>query len=86
MSFRGELCSDLSSLVFPAAVVKNPFAARRDNVVPVQLVEAFEAHLNEKKYQEAYELAKADESFLGLVLSAGLAKLSAGYEKAIKAI
>lgn len=60
--------------------------ARRDNIVPMQLIEAFEAHLNEKRYQEAYELAKADESFLGQVLSAGLAKLSGGYEKALEAM
>jgi biopolymer transport protein ExbB len=31
-------------------------------------------------------MAKNDESFLGLVLSAGLAKLSAGYEQAIEAM
>ena len=31
-------------------------------------------------------MAKTDESFLGQVLSAGLAKLSAGYEKAIEAM
>ena len=40
------------------------------------LVEEFEQHLDEKQYQEAYELAKSDESFLGQVLSAGLPKLS----------
>ena len=42
--------------------------------------------MNEKRYQEAYEMAKADESFLGQVLSAGLAKLSAGYAQAIEAM
>ena len=45
-----------------------------------------EQMLNEKQYQEAYELAKSDESFLGQVLSAGLAKLSAGYPQAIEAM
>jgi biopolymer transport protein ExbB len=42
--------------------------------------------LNEKRYQEAYELAKNDESFLGLVLSAGLGKLKEGYSQAIEAM
>jgi biopolymer transport protein ExbB len=42
--------------------------------------------LNAKKYQEAYELAKNDESFLGKVLSAGLARLSSGYPQAIEAM
>lgn len=69
-----------------ALIVMNILTARRDNVCPLQLVEAFEAHLNEKKYQEAYELAKSDESFLGQVLSAGLAKVSNGYPQAIEAM
>jgi biopolymer transport protein ExbB len=74
------------SLTLVALIVMNLLTARRDNVCPLHLVEAFEAHLNEKKYQEAYELAKSDESFLGQVLSAGLAKLSSGYPQAIEAM
>ncbi len=74
------------SFTLVALLVMNLLSARRDNVCPVALVEGFEAHLNEKQYQEAYELAKADESFLGQVLSAGLAKLSAGYAQAIEAM
>jgi len=74
------------SFTLVALIVMNLLAARRQNVVPVALVEAFEAHLNEKRYQEAYEMAKSDESFLGQVLSAGLAKLSAGYDQAIEAM
>ena len=54
-------------------------------ILPSQLIEGFEAQLNAKKYQEAYELAKNDDSFLGKVLSAGLARLierlSAGRSK-----
>jgi biopolymer transport protein ExbB len=74
------------SFTLVALVVMNLLTARRDNICPVSLVEGFEAHLNEKRYQEAYELAKADDSFLGQVLSAGLAKLSAGYSQAIEAM
>ncbi|MDA1054721.1 MAG: MotA/TolQ/ExbB proton channel family protein [Planctomycetota bacterium] len=74
------------SFTLVALLVMNLLAARRENVCPVSLVEGFEAHLNEKQYQEAYELAKSDESFLGQVLSAGLAKLSAGYAQAIEAM
>lgn len=69
-----------------ALFVMNLLAARRENVIPAGLVEGFEGHLNEKRYQEAYEMAKADESFLGLVLSAGLEKLQTGYEQAIEAM
>ena len=74
------------SFTLVALFVMNVLTARRENVCPVSLVESFEAHLNEKQYQEAYELAKADESFLGQVLSAGLAKVSAGYAKAIESM
>jgi len=74
------------SFTLVALLVMNILTARRENVLPVALVEGFEAQLNEKKYQEAYELAKNDESFLGQVLSAGLAKLSTGYEQAIEAM
>jgi biopolymer transport protein ExbB len=74
------------SFTLVALLVMNLLSARRENVCPVSLVEGFEAHLNEKQYQEAYEFAKSDESFLGQVLSAGLAKLSTGYSQAIEAM
>lgn len=74
------------SFVLVAFVVMNFLAMRRDSIVPTSLVENFEAMLNEKRYQEAYELAKNDESFLGQVLSAGLAKLQSGYPQAIEAM
>lgn len=74
------------SFILVALFVMNLLTARRDNVCPVFLLDQFEEHLNEKQYQEAYELAKNDESFLGQVLSAGLAKLSAGYAQALEAM
>ena len=46
----------------------------------------FEAKLNEKQYQEAYELVKKDTSLLGRVLKAGMGKLSEGYEAATEAM
>jgi len=86
MGWQYSLLFLAMSFTLVALFVMNLLTARRENVVPLHLVETFEAHLNEKKYQEAYELAKADESFLGQVLSAGLAKLSVGYEQAIEAM
>jgi len=74
------------SFTFVALFVMNLLTARRENVCPSALIEGFEAHLDEKQYQEAYELAKSDESFLGQVLSAGLARLSAGYPQAIESM
>jgi len=74
------------SFTFVALIVMNLLSVRRERVVPEPLVAAFEAHLNEKRYQEAYELARTDDSFLGRVLSAGLAKLQTGYAEAIEAM
>lgn len=74
------------SFCFVALLVMNLLAARRDSICPTHLVEAFEAHLNEKRYQEAYEMAKVDESMLGKVLAAGLSNLSKGYDHAIEAM
>jgi len=76
----------LLSFIFVALAIMNLLTARRDSMCPVQLIQGFEACLNEQKYQEAYELAKADDSVLGNVLSAGLAKLSSGYDQAIEAM
>ena len=74
------------SFTLVALGVMNFLSARRDNVCPIALLDAFEQMLNDKQYQEAYEMAKGDESFLGQVLSAGLAKLSAGYPQALEAM
>ncbi len=74
------------SFVLVALIVMNVMSIRRQSVVPPDLVQNFENMLNEKRYQEAYELAKNDESFLGHVLSAGLAKLQDGYPQAVEAM
>lgn len=74
------------SFTLVALFVMNVLTASRAHVVPPPLIEGFETHLNEKQYQDAYDLAKGDESFLGHVLSAGLAKVQVGYGPAIEAM
>lgn len=74
------------SFTLVALFVMNLLTARRENVVPRTLIESFEQNLDAKNYQEAYDLAKSDESFLGHVLSAGIAKVSVGYNEAIEAM
>jgi len=69
-----------------ALVVMNMLAIRRDSIAPNHLAESFEANLNEKKFQEAYELAKNDDSYMGQILAAGMAKLSSGYDAASEAM
>ncbi len=69
-----------------AVFVMNLMAARRSQILPPGLIENFERHLEAKQYQEAYELARNDDSFLGKVLSAGLSRLTYGYEPAVEAM
>ncbi|MFK8112699.1 MAG: MotA/TolQ/ExbB proton channel family protein [Rubripirellula sp.] len=72
------------SVTLVSLFVMNVLAARRDTLCPQELVDSFEEKLNEKDFQGAYDMARTDESVLGQVLSAGLAKLSRGYNKALE--
>ena len=76
----------LLSFTLVALFVMNVITSNRSKVCPVELVDDFEEMLNNKQYQDAYEMAKEHESVLGAVLSAGLAKLSSGYEQALEAM
>ena len=59
---------------------------RRAVLMPPDLIEGFESHLGRKEFQQAYELAKADDSPLGRVLAAGLVKLQVGYQQSLDAM
>ena len=74
------------SFMLVALFVMNLLTARRENVIPTELIAGFERHLDAKQFQEAYDLARNDQSFLGHVLSAGLGKVSTGYNEAIEAM
>lgn len=72
------------SITLVSLFVMNVLAARRETLCPQELIDEFETKLNEKDFQGAYDMARSDESVLGQVLSAGLAKLSRGYNKALE--
>lgn len=76
----------LLSLAMVALIVMNVVSLRRSEIAPEELTEQFGELLDENKFQEAYELAKDDESLLGRVLSTGLARMPAGFEKATQAM
>lgn len=86
LGWRYSIAFLLISFTFVAVLVMNLLSARRDSVCPRHLADAFEAHLNEKRFQEAFDLAKADDSMLGQMLAAGMAKLQQGYDKAIESM
>lgn len=74
------------SFTLVALFIMNVLASRRDAICPPQLIASFEQQLDAKQFQAAFDLAKSDESFLGRVLAAGMAKLNSGYDKAIHAM
>ena len=59
---------------------------RRTVLMPPELIEGFELHLDKKEFQQAYELAKSDDSYLGRVLSVGLVKLQVSRQQAFDAM
>ena len=74
----------LLSFLMVALIMANVLSIRRDNLMPPDLIGAFEEKLNNKDYQGAFELAKSDDSFVARVLAAGLSKLNQGYSEAVE--
>lgn len=74
----------LVSFVMVALIVMDLLQLRRDNYLPAAFIEQFERLLTEKNYQAAYEAAKGNDSFIGKVLAAGMARLNRGYEDALQ--
>jgi biopolymer transport protein ExbB len=59
---------------------------RKTVLLPPDLSQQFEQHLENKEYQQAFELAKGSDSYLGRVLAAGMGKLQSGYAAAVEAM
>jgi len=74
------------SISLVALVVMNLIKVRRDAMMPQMLIDTFNELIEQQQYQEAYELVAADESQLGLLLAAGLAKANAGFDPAMEAM
>jgi hypothetical protein len=69
----------LLSFALVALLVMCFLQIRREALMPKALREGFEAHLDAKEFQQAYDLAKADDSYLGHVLAAGMSKIQSGH-------
>lgn len=74
------------SITLLTLIVMNLIAARLDNICPPDLVEGVEQHLVAGDPQAAAEMIRTDDSFLGQVVSAGLAKLDRGHSLAVEAM
>lgn len=75
----------LISIVVVTMIVWYSLQMRAADFVPPPFLQQFDNLFKEKKFQESYELARKEESFLGKMLSAGIGRLSVGYQQAIEA-
>lgn len=73
----------LLSFVMVAVIAMNILQVRRAVLLPPEFIEDFEELLNNKKYQDAYNLAKEDDSFLARVMATGLSRINQGYKEAV---
>jgi len=74
------------SIVLVALVVRSLLAVQKNNFIPDDLIQGVDASLGEKNAQAAVEIVRADESFLGQVVAAGIGKLQNGREAALEAM
>ena len=59
---------------------------RRTALMPPELIEAFGKHAEAKEFQQAYDLAKADDSYLGHMLAEGMGNMQSGYASGLAAM
>ncbi|MBL6712583.1 MAG: MotA/TolQ/ExbB proton channel family protein [Pirellulales bacterium] len=76
----------LISFGLVSLIVMGFLQLRPSAMIPGEMVEEFNAHLDAKEWQQAYELASEDGSYLGQVLAAGISKVSNGYTQAVEAM
>jgi biopolymer transport protein ExbB len=86
LGWRYTIAFLIISFTFVAFLVMNLLSLRRDAICPPHLAAVFESHVNEKKFQEAFDVAKNDDSMLGQMLAAGMQNLQQGYDKAVDAM
>jgi biopolymer transport protein ExbB len=89
LSWTIEACGiffypQLAIMVAIVAIIgTNAYAVMRSRFIDNAFVENFENLTKGKQYKEAFEAAKADHTFLGKIISAGLSRLTDGYTDAI---
>jgi len=74
------------SFALVALGFKYTMALRVSSNVPEDLKTQFEELVTNRQFSEAYELVKEDETYLGRVLAAGMAKVASGMDKSVAAM
>jgi biopolymer transport protein ExbB len=68
--------------IFVALLVWLLIDLRGAAMMPPDFIEAFEDAMNKRRYKDAFEMAKADHSMIGKVMTAGMARLQHGLQEA----
>jgi biopolymer transport protein ExbB len=76
----------LLSVYFTALVIRLFMEFRVSEAVPPALVEKLEAAIRDKKFQDAYDVCKDNESFLARLVRTGIANLPNGRPEAKEAM
>jgi biopolymer transport protein ExbB len=74
------------SVYFTALVIRLFMEYRVSEAVPTSLVEKLEAAIRDKKFQEAYDVCKDNDSFLARLVRTGIANLPNGRPEAKEAM
>lgn len=69
-----------------ALIVQGLMRFQLAKIVPPALVNGLDGMLNEKKFKEAYELVRADPSLFARSVTAGVERLSHGFDRGIDAM
>jgi biopolymer transport protein ExbB len=70
------------SIALVALIVMLALDLRMSTAIPPLFVETFTDTVNKRKFKEAFDLARNDQSFLGKVLTGGMSRLQYGIEDA----
>jgi biopolymer transport protein ExbB len=76
----------LLSIYFGALVIRLSMEFRVSEAVPAALVDRLEAAIRDKKFQDAYDSCKDNESFLARLVRTGIANLPQGRPEAKEAM
>jgi biopolymer transport protein ExbB len=76
----------LLSIYFTALVIRLFMELRISEAVPAPLVDRLETAIREKKFQDAYDACKDNDSFLARLVRTGIANLPAGRAEAKEAM
>jgi biopolymer transport protein ExbB len=76
----------LLSIFFTAQVIRLFMEFRVSEAVPLPLVERLETAIRDKKFQDAYDACKENDSYLGRLVRTGIANLPNGRAEAKEAM